>query len=329
VTTAETGARSGGADGRDLLASLRGRLREHAALVALGLVLLIISAFTATQSDVFLTVGNLRNVLLQSSVLAIVACGMTLLMVSGGIDLSVGSLMSLAAVVAALLMREAIPAPIAILVGIAVGAAFGALNGTLAAWSPSHPFVVTLGMMILIQGIAISLTNGLPISGLDQGFVQIGIGRFLDIPFPILIAAGAAVLCAALLRFTVFGRRLYAMGGNELAAMLAGIHVRRTKVLLYALNGAVVGIAAMVLAARISSAQPLMGTGYELQAIAAVAVGGTPLAGGRGGIVGTLLGVLLLGVISNSLNLLGVSGAFQYVLQGGVIVAAVMSQRFR
>ena len=132
-----------------------------------------------------------------------------------------------------------------------------------------------------------------------------------------------------MLRFTVFGRRLYAMGGNELAAMLAGIRVRRTKVVLYALNGAIVGIAAMVLAARISSAQPLMGNGYEIQAIAAVAVGGTPLAGGRGGIAGTLLGVLLLGVISNSLNLLGVSGAFQYVLQGGVIVVAVMSQRFR
>jgi ribose/xylose/arabinose/galactoside ABC-type transport system permease subunit len=329
VTAAGSGTRAGGAEGRELLAGIRGRLREHAALVALGLVLLIVSVFTATQSDVFLTVGNLRNILLQSSVLAIVACGMTLLMVSGGIDLSVGSLMSLAAVVAALLMREAIPVPIALLVGIAVAAVFGAINGTLAAWSPSHPFVVTLGMMILIQGIAISLTNGLPISGLDEGFVQLGIGRFLEIPVPILIAAGVAVLCAALLRFTVFGRRLYAMGGNELAAMLAGVRVRRTKVLLYALNGAVVGIAAMVLAARISSAQPLMGTGYELQAIAAVAVGGTPLAGGRGGIVGTLLGVLLLGVISNSLNLLGVSGAFQYVLQGGVIVAAVMSQRFR
>jgi len=329
VTSAQSTASPGGASGRDVTASLRAWVREHAALVALGMVLLIISAFTATQSDVFLTVGNLRNVMLQSSVLAIVACGMTLLMVSGGIDLSVGSLMSLTAVVAALLMREGIPMPVAILGGIAVGFGMGAVNGTLAAWSPSHPFVVTLGMMILIQGIAIALTNGLAISGLDDGFVHIGSGRFLGIPIPIPIAAAVALFCAAFLRFTVFGRRLYAMGGNELAAMLAGVHVRRTKVLLYALNGAIVGIAAMVLAARISSAQPLMGNGYEIQAIAAVAVGGTPLAGGRGGIVGTLLGVLLLGVISNSLNLLGVSGAFQYVLQGGVIVVAVMSQRFR
>ncbi len=304
-------------------------VRGHAALVALGAVLLLISAFTATQSDVFLTLGNLRNVMLQSSVLAIVACGTTLLMVSGGIDLSVGSLMGLAGVVAALLMQDLVPAPLAIFAGIAAVAGLGAFNGFLAAWSPSHPFVVTLGMAILIQGLAIALTNGLPISGLDKGFVQIGIGSLLDIPFPIWVAGLIATLCAALLRFTVFGRRLYAMGGNELAAMLAGIRVRRTKVALYALNGAIVGVAAMVLTARISSAQPLMGSGYELQAIAAVAVGGTPLAGGRGGIVGTLLGVLLLGVISNSLNLLGVSGAFQYVLQGGVIVAAVMSQRFR
>ena len=327
--TAQTGAHPGDDAGRDVTASIRAWVRDHAALVALGLVLLIISAFTATQSDVFLTVGNLRNVMLQSSVLAIVACGMTLLMVSGGIDLSVGSLMSLTAVVSALLMREGIPMPVAVLAGIAVGVGMGAINGTLAAWSPSHPFVVTLGMMIFIQGIAIGLTGGLAVSGLDDGFVHIGIGRFLDVPIPIWIAAAVALFCAALLRFTVFGRRLYGMGGNELAAALSGIRVRRTKVVLYALNGAIVGIAAMVLAARISSAQPLMGNGYEIQAIAAVAVGGTPLAGGRGGIAGTLLGVLLLGVISNSLNLLGVSGAFQYVLQGGVIVVAVMSQRFR
>ncbi len=329
MTSAQSGARPGDATERDVTESLRAWVRSHAALVALGLVLLIISAFTATQSDVFLTVGNLRNVLLQSSVLAIVACGMTLLMVSGGIDLSVGSLMSLTAVVSALLMREGIPMPLAVLAGIAVGVGMGAVNGTLAAWSPTHPFVVTLGMMIFIQGIAIALTGGLAISGLDDGFVQLGIGRFLDVPIPIWVAAVVAMFAAAFLRFTVFGRRLYAMGGNELAAMLAGVRVRRTKVMLYALNGAIVGIAAMVLAARISSAQPLMGNGYEIQAIAAVAVGGTPLAGGRGGIAGTLLGVLLLGVISNSLNLLGVSGAFQYVLQGGVIVVAVMSQRFR
>ncbi len=329
MTSAQTEARPGDAAGRDPIASIRAWVRDHAALVALGLVLLVISVFTATQSDVFLTVGNLRNVLLQSSVLAIVACGMTMLMVSGGIDLSVGSLMSLTAVVAALLMREGVPMPFAVLAGIAVGVGMGAVNGTLAAWSPSHPFVVTLGMMIFIQGIAIALTGGLAVSGLDDGFVQLGIGRFLGIPLPIIIAFVVALACAGVLRFTVFGRRLYGMGGNELAASLAGIRVRRTKVVLYALNGAIVGIAAMVLAARISSAQPLMGNGYEIQAIAAVAVGGTPLAGGRGGIAGTLLGVLLLGVISNSLNLLGVSGAFQYVLQGGVIVVAVMSQRFR
>lgn len=313
----------------DARTAVRAWARDHAALVALGLVLLVISGFTATQSEVFLTLGNLRNILLQVSVLAIVASAMTLLMVSGGIDLSVGALMSLAAIVAALLMEQGVPVPVAMVLAIAVGAGIGACNGVLAAWSPSHPFVVTLGMAILIQGISISLTNGLPLSGLDPAFVQLGIGMLLGIPYPVWVAGLVLVACAAILRYSVFGRRLYAMGGNERASVLAGIRVRPTKVVLYATSGAIVGIAALVLSARISSAQPLMGNGYELQAIAAVAVGGTPLAGGRGGILGTLLGVLLLGVISNSLNLLGVSGAFQYVLQGGVIVAAVMSQRFK
>jgi ribose/xylose/arabinose/galactoside ABC-type transport system permease subunit len=304
-------------------------VREHAALVALGLVLLIISVFTATQSEVFLTLGNLRNILLQVSVLAIVSAAMTMLMVSGGIDLSVGAMMSLSAIVAALAMQQGVPLLLAVVIALAVAAGVGAMNGTLAAWSPSHPFVVTLGTAILLQGFSIALTNGLPISNLDPAFVQLGIGKLLDIPYPIWIAGLVLIAVGSVLRLSVFGRRLYAMGGNERAAVLAGIRVRRTKVALYALSGLVVGIGALVLSARISSAQPLMGSGYELQAIAAVAVGGTPLAGGRGGILGTLLGVLLLGVISNSLNLLGVSGAFQYVLQGGVIVAAVMSQRFR
>jgi ribose/xylose/arabinose/galactoside ABC-type transport system permease subunit len=320
-----------GAEGTAATAATAGIVRrwieDRTALVALGVVLVVISAFTATQSDVFLTIGNLRNVLLQVSVLAIISSAMTLLMVSGGIDLSVGSMMSLIAIVAALLSAGGIPLPIAILVALLVGIVLGAINGALAAWSPSHPFVVTLGMGILIQGIAIQVTNGLPLSNLDPAFVALGSGAWLGVPIPVWIAGGVLLLCSLLLRYTVFGRHLYSMGGNERAAVLAGVRVRPTKVALYATSGLIVGVGALVLSARIASAQPLMGAGYEFQAIAAVAVGGTPLAGGRGGLLGTLLGVLLLGVISNSLNLLGVSGAFQYVLQGAVIVTAVMSQR--
>lgn len=302
-------------------------VRGHAAMVALLAVLLVLVIVTASQSDVFLTVGNLRNILLQISVLAIVASGMTMLMISGGIDLSVGSLMSLAAVTIALLGAAGVPLPLAILAGFGIGVAVGAGNGLLAAWGKAHPFIVTLGVSILLQGVALSVSGGVPISTIDPALISFGASNVLGIPGPVLVAAAVLLLTGLVLRYTVFGRTLYALGGSEPATRLAGIPVRRMKVLLYAINGVVVTIAAIVLMSRIASAQPLMGTGYELQAIAAVAVGGTPLAGGRGSIVGTLLGVVLLGVISNSLNLLGVSGSFQYVLQGAVIVVAVMSQR--
>jgi ribose/xylose/arabinose/galactoside ABC-type transport system permease subunit len=262
-------------------------------------------------------------------VLAVVAAAMTMLMVSGGIDLSAGSIMSLTAVIAATLSAAGTPLAVAIVAAIVAAIVFGGINGALAGWSPSHPFIITLGTGIFIQGLAIQVTDGLPVSNLDPQFVAVGSGALLGIPNPIWVAAVVLALVAALTRFTVFGRRLYAVGGNERAAVLAGVRLRPTKVALYAVAGLVFGIAGLVLSSRIASAQALMGNGYELQAIAAVAVGGTPLAGGRGGLLGTLLGVLLLGVISNSLNLLGVSGAVQYVLQGAVIVTAVMSQRIR
>lgn len=299
------------------------------ATLALTGVLLVLATVTATRSDVFLTFDNLRNILLQISVLAIVSSAMTLLMVSGGIDLSVGSMMSVVGVVAATMMGSGVPLGISILAGIALAIVIGGCNGALAAWCPSHPFVVTLGVMILLQGIAIQITSGVPISNIDGRLLSVATGRLAGLPYPVWIAGFVMLCCGLVLRYTVFGRRLYALGGNEQAARLAGLRVKRTKILLYAVSGFLVSIAAFLLTARIASAQPLMGSGYELQAIAAVAVGGTPLAGGRGTIVGTLLGVLLLGVISNSLNLLGVSGAYQYVLQGGVIVIAVMSQRTR
>lgn len=301
--------------------------RAYGAQLALIGVLLVIVVITSLRSDVFFTLNNLRNILIQVSVLTVVASAMTLLMVSGGIDLSVGTMISLVGVVAGLLMRNHTPLGVALLVPILLATVLGAINGTLAAWSPSHPFVVTLGVSILFQGVAIGLTNGLPISNLYQPFLALARTGPANLPYPVWIALTVLVGSGLLLYFSVFGRHLYALGGNEQAARLAGVRVRLTKVIAYAISGCLVGIAALMLTARISSAQPLMGIGYELQAIAAVAVGGTPLAGGRGGVLGTLLGVLLLGVISNSLNLLGISGAFQYVLQGLVIVVAVMTQR--
>jgi ribose/xylose/arabinose/galactoside ABC-type transport system permease subunit len=303
--------------------------RPRAALLALAAVLLVVVVITASRSEHFLTVQNLRNVLLQVSVLWILASGMTLLMVSGGIDLSVGTMMSLTAVVAAKLIEDGAPLGLGVACAIGLGVAIGACNGALAAWSTSHPFVVTLGVSIVLQGFAISASGGSPVSNLPDALTSFGAGRTLGLPDSVLLAAVVMVLCGVLLHFTTFGRRLYAMGGNEQAALLSGMRIKRTKVALYALNGCLVGIAALVYTSQIASAQPLMGNGYELQAIAAVAVGGVPLAGGRGSIIGTLLGVLLLGVISNSLNLLGVDAAYQYVLQGAVIIVAVMSQRHR
>jgi ribose/xylose/arabinose/galactoside ABC-type transport system permease subunit len=308
---------------------LRNWARPHSALLALTAVLLVLCIVTASRSDVFLTVDNLRNVFLQVSVLSIAAAGTTMLMVAGGIDLSIGAAMSLVAVSAATFMQSGMGLLPALALAALIGMGIGAVNGSLAAYSTNHPFIITLGMAIILQGLAIAVTGGSPISSIDRALVDFGAGRLLGIPMPVWTAAMVLVAVAITLRFTVFGRRLYALGGSEQATRLAGVRVRRLKVLLYTANGLIVAVASIVLMSRIASAQPLMGNGYELQAIAAVAVGGTPLAGGRGGIVGTILGVLLLGVISNSLNLLGVSGAYQYVFQGLVIVVAVMSQRSR
>lgn len=303
--------------------------RQRTALLALVAVLGLLSGVTASRSDVFFTSGNLRNVLLQISVLAILAAGTTMLMVAGGIDLSIGTAMGLIAVVVALLVNNGLSLLPVLAIGAVFGIVIGAINGSLAANSSTHPFIITLGVSIILQGVAIQITGGRPISKIDISLLNFGSGRTIGLPNPVWVAGAILLIVSFIMKFTVFGRRLYALGGNEQASRLAGVNIKRFKIALYAANGLIVAVASIVLMSRIASAQPLMGNGYELQAIAAVAVGGTPLAGGRGGIAGTLLGVILLGVISNSLNLLGVSGAFQYMLQGAVIVVAVMSQRSR
>ena len=313
---------------------VRGRLAVQRAQGFLGFrgkfilvgVILILCVVTAVQSDVFLTWNNWQNILQQISIVGILACGTTMLMVSGGIDLSIGSNVSLTGLIIAWLMVHDVPIAFAILVGILAAVGVGLVNGVLAAHSKAHPFIITLGMLTLLQGAALLLST-LPIAGLPDAFLDFGFNRPLGLPIAFVFFAAVALACHFTLSRTIFGRYLYGIGGSEEAARLAGVRVRVVKIAAYAVMGLLVGVAATLLTATLSAGQAFAGRGMELAAIAAVAVGGTPLQGGRGDIVGTLLGVLLIGVIGNALNLLSIDANLQDVLVGAIIVVAVMAQR--
>lgn len=305
---------------------LRGWLLIQRSKVALVGVIAILVVITSTQSDVFFTWGNLQNILVQSSVVGILALGTTLLMVSGGIDLSIGSGVSLSGVVMATLMVWGWAPALAVLTAIAMSVLIGSGTGLLAAKSDNHPFVLTLGVLTLLQGLAFLVSIG-PVTDIPNSFVDIAYLKPLGIPLLILVFAAAAIIVHVVLRFTTLGRWLYAIGSSENAARLSGVRIHLVKVVVYGISGLMVGVAAMLMTAQLASAQPQMGVGLELAAIAAVAVGGTPLSGGRGDVLGTLLGVLLIGLIGNSLNLLSINSSWQYVLQGAVIIIAVLAQR--
>jgi ribose transport system permease protein len=306
--------------------SLRDRVVQYRPQLTLAAVITVLMVVTATQSDVFFTWQNFENVLVQVAVVGILAAGTTMLMVSGGIDLSIGSSLSFSALIMADLMAHGASAGLAVLVGIGVAMGVGLVNGGLAAYSPTHPFIVTLGMLTLLQGAAL-LVSELPITAIPDGFLDLAEKEPLGLPLIVVAFLVVALVVHLILATTKFGRWLYAIGGSESAARLAGINVRGVKVALYGLNGVLVGIAAALLITQLTSAQARMGQGLELAAIAAVAVGGTPLAGGKGGMGGTLLGVLLIGLIANALNLMSISSNWQFVIQGAVIVVAVMAQR--
>lgn len=301
-------------------------VRTHRSKFALLLVIALIVVIAAAGSDVFFTWQNFENILVQISIVGILACGTTLLMVSGGIDLSIGSAVSLTGVVAGYLMTHGWSIALAIGASVLLAVLIGVVIGTLVSFSTSHPFILTLGMLTLLQGLALLVSN-VPISGLPNSYLDWVDGTVLGLPLLVVAFLVCAISVHLILSMTSFGRWLYAIGGSESAAELAGIRVKLVKVGLYGLNGLFVGIAAALMVGQLSSASPDMGSGLELAAIAAVAVGGTPLAGGRGGVLGTLLGVLLLGLIANALNLLSITGNLQYVIQGMVIIVAVMAQR--
>lgn len=305
---------------------LRALMRLHQAKLALLAVIALVVVIAASASDVFFTWQNFENVLVQVSIIGILACGTTMLMVSGGIDLSIGSSVSFSGMAAGYLMAHGWAVGAALAASIGLAALVGVVVGVLAAHSNTHPFILTLGMLTLLEGLAL-LISDVPISDVPDSFLNLVDRSVLGLPLIVVAFLVCALAVHLILSATTFGRWLYAIGGSESAARLAGVRVRLVKVGLYALNGVFVGIAAGLLVGQLVSAAPRMGAGLELAAIAAVAVGGTPLAGGRGGIFGTLLGVLLLGLIANALNLLSISGNLQYVVQGAVIIVAVMAQR--
>jgi ribose transport system permease protein len=287
-----------------------------------GLIVLCLILWAATPH--FLTVSNLLNVLEQTAINAIVAVGMTFVIISGGIDLSVGSVLAFAGIVLAMALEGGAPAPIAIAAALAAGLACGSINGALVTFGRLPPFIATLGMMSVARGGALMLAEGRPISGFSDGFRTLATGRVALIPAPVIITGAIYLVAHFVLARTVFGRAAYAIGGNEEAARLSGVAVRFHKTVIYGMAGVMSAAAAVILTARLNSAQPTAGTMYELDAIAATVIGGTSLMGGEGTLIGALIGALIMGVLRNGLNLLNVSSFFQQVVIGLVIIGAVL-----
>lgn len=299
-------------------------LMEQKSLIALLVLIVIVS----TLSPNFFTVNNLFNILQQTSVNAIMAVGMTLVILTSGIDLSVGSLLALTGAVAASMVGAEVNALVAVAGALALGAAIGACTGVIVAKGKVQAFIATLVMMLLLRGVTRVYTDGSPINtGFSDNadlFGWFGIGRPLGIPTPVWLMIIVFAAAWYMLHHTRLGRYIYALGGNEAATRLSGINVDRIKIAVYALCGLLAALASVIEVARLSSAQPMAGNGYELDAIAAVVLGGTSLAGGKGRIVGTLIGALILGFLNNGLNLLGISSNYQMIVKAVVILLAVL-----
>lgn len=286
--------------------------------------LLLLSGTLAVLSDHFLRFDNLMGVCRQSAVNALLALGQLAVIITAGIDLSVGSILGLCCVLVAMLLKAGVPPVLAVAAALASGVLLGALNGALfTKLRLPHPFIPTLGMMNFARGLALVLTGGFPVSELPAGFRFLGAGSIAWIPAPVLLVVVCCLLFHVFLRYTTYGRDTYAIGGNRQAALLSGIPVDRRLIMVYALSGGMSALGAIVLAGRMNSGFPLAGVGAELDSIAAVIIGGASFFGGMGTVAGTLVGALIMGVLRNGLNLLNVSSYWQTVVIGVVIVVAV------
>jgi ribose transport system permease protein len=317
-----------------MTANTREFFKKLQPLIALAAMILALTLL----SDKFLTFANQRNILLQISVNVCLSIGMTLIILTGGIDLSVGAILALAGAVAAGLLKNGLVLKVfgvvlqftpfgAVVAGILVGFALGWFNGFVITRFRLPPFVATLGMLSIARGLTMLWTGGFPITDLGPKFGFIGAGFWLGVPMAVWISAALVVIFYFVSQNTMLGRYVYAVGGNEKATGYSGVNVNRTKVWVYALGGALAAVAGLIVTARLDAADPKAGLGYELDSIAAVVIGGTSLSGGRGSILGTVLGCLIIGVLNNGLFLLDVSPFWQQVVKGFVILAAVAADK--
>jgi ribose transport system permease protein len=293
----------------------------------IGLILLVI-VITVMNSS-FLTVDNLLNVLRQVSISALIAFGMTFVILTGGIDLSVGSTLALTGAVVATLLASGTDPILAMCAALLLGLILGAVNGIIITKGKVAPFIATLATMTIYRGLTLVYTDGRPVSGLGDSsvFQMFGKGYLFGIPVPVITMILAFIILYFILHKTTFGRRVYAVGGNEEAAKLSGISPDRIKIAVYSITGLLAAVSALIITSRLNSAQPTAGQSYELDAIAAVVLGGTSLTGGKGWIFGTLVGALIIGVLNNGMTLIGVSSFFQQVVKGVVILLAVLLDR--
>lgn len=295
-------------------------INKYKSLIGLVILCVIISVI----SPRFLNISNIMNVLTQVSVNAIIATGMTFVILTGGIDLSVGSTIAITGAVAASLMKTTNNVFLSVVTALIIGAIIGAINGIVISKGKIQAFIVTLATMTIFRGVTYVYTDGTPISGLGMSFMELGNKRVAGIPFPVIFTLIIFLIAGYIINQTRYGRYIYALGGNEDCARLSGINTDKVKAMVYVISGIAASLSGIIVTSRIGSASPNAGSGYELDAIAAVVLGGTSLAGGEGKISGTLIGAMIIGVLNNGLNLMNVSPFYQLIVKGIVILFAVL-----
>ncbi len=310
--------------------SIKKQFKENQNLGTI-VALIILIVFVSVLNPAFLQVNNLLNLMRQLIINGFIALGMTFVILTGGIDLSVGSTLALTSAIFAGLLQGGMPTILAILIALGLGLILGLVNGILITKGKLAPFIVTLATMTIFRGLTLVYMDGRPISGPkdDFAFQFLGKGQFFGIPFQVILFIIAYLILWILLTKTSYGRKIYAVGGNEKASFISGIKIDKVKILVYVISALMAVLSGLVLTSRLNSAQPTAGSAYEMDAIAAVVLGGTSMTGGSGSLTGTLIGILILGVLNNGLNLLGVSSFYQQIVKGVVILIAVLIDRKR